>query len=123
MAEELKREGKTERLVREAWNAAIEECLKINKQYENPISRDEDMRGLKAGAKIAAIGVGITSNERLIQSMPVEEISKFADNSVFAKEIWDSAVEAAGNIFHEAQDTDFDLGFETARKMIRSLKK
>jgi hypothetical protein len=32
---------------KDAWNAAIDECLKINKQYENPISRDENMRRLK----------------------------------------------------------------------------
>lgn len=30
-----------------AWNAAIDECLKINAQFGNPVSREENLRRLK----------------------------------------------------------------------------
>lgn len=39
--------------------------------------------------------VGITENERLLQQMTPDAIAKFASNSIFAKEIWNAAIEAA----------------------------
>jgi hypothetical protein len=61
----------------------------IDKQYQDlfQIGVIAEMRGVKDS-------VGIAPNERLIQSMSAEQISKFAGNSVFAKEIWNAAIEA-----------------------------
>jgi hypothetical protein len=38
--------------------------------------------------------VGTTRNERLIQQMSVEQISKFAGSSVLVKEVWNAALDS-----------------------------